>query len=390
MNTNMNAGLAILLASSSLAYAGGMDRATTSTGLLFEKGSYAELSFASTNPSVSPDTVTPFPGFTAISSDWGVADSFTTTQFGFKTDVSEKVAVSLSFSNQPFGVGINYAPFADSPVAGIAGLSSLRANLDATALTAMFKYKVTDRVSAIAGVKYQTVGGTANVSVPLSAASIALGGGPVDGDVALARASDTNFVVGVAYEIPDIALRVAATYETEATFDPGVLAVNLGNANTGPGEIKTPEVLMLEFQSGVAANTLVFGSIRHAKWSDAQVKMSAAFANAQLSDFDDVTTYTLGVGRKFSEKFSASISASMDTGDGADASLLSPTGGSTAISLGGKYSLGNGMAISGGVSHRIYEAATFYGSDGVSGGGDDIAFGGNSVTTIGMKLSMSF
>ena len=159
----------------------------------------------------------------------------------------------------------------------------------------------------------------------------------------------------------------AATFETGASFAPGVVAVTSGT-NTGPGSIKTPDVINLEFQSGVAANTLVFGSIRHAKWSEAQVKMSAAYMNAQLSDFDDVTTYTLGVGRKFSDKFSASLSASMDSGDGADASLLAPTGGSTAISLGGKYSLGNGMAISAGVSHRVYEAATFYGSDGVSGG----------------------
>ncbi|MDB9944955.1 hypothetical protein OAD38_01020 [Ascidiaceihabitans sp.] len=384
MNLKINSVVTVLLATTSMATAGGMDRATTGTSTLFEVGSYAELSYASTTPSVGPNA-TP-----TLSVDGGmnVTQSFTTTQFSFKTDLNDKLSVAISSNNNPFGVDVDYDDFATG--GGVyAGITSLRANLDSTAVTVMARYKITDRVSAIAALKYQTVSGTADVSVPLTAASLALGGSAVDGDVSLTRASDTNFIVGASYEIPEIALRVVGTYESEATFDPSVIAETSG-ANTGPGQIKTPEVLMLEFQSGVAANTLVFGSIRHAKWEDAQVKMSAAYGNAQLSDFDNSTTYTLGVGRKFSDSFSASLSASVDTGDGDDASLLAPTGGSTAISLGGKYTLNNGMAISGGVSHRVYNSATWYGNDSQLGGGDDVTFGDNSVTTLGMKLSVSF
>jgi len=384
MNLKINSVVTVLLATTSMATAGGMDRATTGTSTLFEVGSYAELSYASTTPSVGPNA-TP-----TLSVDGGmnVTQSFTTTQFSFKTDLNDKLSVAISSNNNPFGVDVDYDDFATGGGA-YAGITSLRANLDSTAVTVMARYKITDRVSAIAALKYQTVSGTADVSVPMTAASQALGGGDVDGNVSLTRASDTNSIVGASYEIPEIALRVVGTYESEATFDPSVIAEPSG-VNTGPGQIKTPEVLMLEFQSGVAANTLVFGSIRQAKWENAQVKMSAAYRNAQLSDFDDATTYTLGVGRKFSDSFSASLSASMDTGDGDDASLLAPTGGSAAISLGGKYTLNNGMAISGGVSHRVYDSATWYGSNAVLGGGDDVTFGDNSVTTLGMKLSVSF
>jgi len=380
MNLKINSVVTVLLATTSMATAGGMDRATTGTSTLFEVGSYAELSYASTTPSVGPNA-TP-----TLSVDGGmnVTQSFTTTQFSFKTDLNDKLSVAISSNNNPFGVDVDYDDFATGGGA-YAGITSLRANLDSTAVTVMARYKITDRVSAIAALKYQTVSGTADVSVPLTAAS----GSAVNGDVSLTRASDTNFIVGASYEIPEIALRVVGTYESEATFDPSVIMEPSG-VNTGPGQIKTPEVLMLEFQSGVAANTLVFGSIRQAKWENAQVKMSAAYRNAQLSDFDDATTYTLGVGRKFSDSFSASLSASMDTGDGDDASLLAPTGGSAAISLGGKYTLNNGMAISGGVSHRVYDSATWYGSNAVLGGGDDVTFGDNSVTTLGMKLSVSF
>ena len=380
MSLKINTVVAVLLATTSMATAGGMDRATTGTSTLFEKGSYAELSYASTAPSIGPNANL----LLGLAGGMNVTQSFTTTQFSFKTDLNDKLSVAISSNNNPFGVDVDFDDFATGGGA-YAGITSLRANLGSTAVTSMARYKITDRVSAIAALKYQTVSGTADVSVPLSAAS----GAAVDGDVSLTRASDTNFIVGASYEIPEIALRVVGTYESEATFDPSVIAETIG-ANTGPGQIKTPEVLMLEFQSGVAANTLVFGSIRHAKWEDAQVKMSAAYDNAQLSDFDNSTTYTLGVGRKFSDSFSASLSASVDTGDGDDASLLAPTGGSTAISLGGKYTLNNGMAISGGVSHRVYNSATWYGSDSELGGGDDVTFGDNSVTTLGMKLSVSF
>ena len=380
MSLKINTVVAVLLATTSMATAGGMDRATTGTSTLFEKGSYAELSYASTAPSIGPNANL----LLGLAGGMNVTQSFTTTQFSFKTDLNDKLSVAISSNNNPFGVDVDFDDFATGGGA-YAGITSLRANLGSTAVTSMARYKITDRVSAIAALKYQTVSGTADVSVPLSAAS----GGAVDGDVSLTRASDTNFIVGASYEIPEIALRVVGTYESEATFDPSVIAETIG-ANTGPGQIKTPEVLMLEFQSGVAANTLVFGSIRHAKWEDAQVKMSAAYGNAQLSDFDNSTTYTLGVGRKFSDSFSASLSASVDTGDGDDASLLAPTGRSTAISLGGKYTLNNGMAISGGVSHRVYNSATWYGNDSELGGGDDVTFGDNSVTTLGMKLSVSF
>ena len=380
MSLKINTVVAVLLATTSMATAGGMDRATTGTSTLFEKGSYAELSYASTAPSIGPNANL----LLGLAGGMNVTQSFTTTQFSFKTDLNDKLSVAISSNNNPLGVDVDYDDFATGGGA-YAGITSLRANLGSTAVTSMARYKITDRVSAIAALKYQTVSGTADVSVPLSAAS----GVAVDGDVSLTRASDTNFIVGASYEIPEIALRVVGTYESEATFDPSVIAETSG-ANTGPGQIKTPEVLMLEFQSGVAANTLVFGSIRHAKWEDAQVKMSAAYGNAQLSDFDNSTTYTLGVGRKFSDSFSASLSASVDTGDGDDASLLAPTGRSTAISLGGKYTLNNGMAISGGVSHRVYNSATWYGNDSELGGGDDVTFGDNSVTTLGMKLSVSF
>lgn len=366
-----------LCATGSASIAGGLDRATFNSSLLYQTGTYAELSFANTDPDVAPTTVA---GGAVFSSAWEVASPFDTVQVGFKTDLNDKISFALSLNSNPFGVDVDYASFATSVVPAVSGLSSLRANLSGKALTAMGKYQFTERVSAFGAIKHQTVSGAADVTVPLSAAA----GGFVDGNTTISSASDVNFIVGAAYEIPKIALRVAASYESAAKFSPDVLLVNAGGFNTGPGEINTPDVFLLEFQSGIAANTLLFGSIRHAKWADAQVYMSAPFLNAQLSDFDDSTTYNIGVGRKFSEKFSGSLSITHAPSDCSGVSLLAPTCSQNTLNIGGKYSIGNGAAISGGVSLRKYETATSTASTG------SIEFGGNTLMTMGMKLSKSF
>ena len=354
--------------------AGGLDRATFSPSILFKEGSYVEISTARTKPKVTPDS---FVAPVAIPSGRDITEDFTTTQAAFKTDLSEKVSLAFGYNTNPFGVDINYAPLAGT---ALDGLSSLRANLSSTALNLTAKYKVNDAFSVFAGVKHQTVSGTANVSVPLSQAA----GGPVDGDVALSSDSDLNFHVGVAYEKPEIALRVAFTYETAAQFAPNVLAVNSGNFNTGPGEINVPKSYLLEFQSGVAKDTLVFGSIRHAKWSDAQVFMSAPFMNAQLSDFDDSTSYSIGVGRRFSDKISASLSLTHAPSDCDDASLLGPTCNDNTLSIGGEYKLDNGAAIAAGVSFRKYDTSI------TSAAQNSIVFDDDTLMTVGIKLSKSF
>ena len=354
--------------------AGGLDRATFSPSILFKLGTYAEVSTARTKPKVTPDS---FAAPVAIPAGRDITEDFTTTQMAFKTDLSDKVSLSFGYNTNPFGVDINYAAVAGT---ALDSLSSLRANMSSTALNLTAKYKVTDAFSVFAGVKHQKVSGSANVSVPLSAAVMA----PVDGDVSLSAASDINFHVGVAYEKPEIALRVAFTYETAAQFAPDVLLVNSGDFNTGAGEINTPKAYLLEFQSGVAKDTLVFGSIRHAKWSDAQVFMSAPFMNAQLSDFDDSTSYNIGVGRRFSDKISASLSLTHAPSDCADASLLGPTCNDNTLSIGGEYKLGNGAAIAAGVSFRKYDTAIS------SVGTGSIVFDDDTLMTIGMKLSKTF
>ena len=357
------AGIAIA-ASSTAAFAGGLDRATFSPSILFKTGDYVELSFGSTSPSIE---ATSFVGG-ALPSGLDPATTFTTTQLGFKTDINEKLSLAFKLNNNPFGVNIDYASFGASALVGI---SSLNANLSSKAISALGKYKINDRVSVYTGLKYQSVSGTADLTA-VGATDLTIGG-----------ASAVSHIIGAAYEIPDIALRVSATYESAAQFTPDVF-ITASGTNTGAGEINTPESFLLEFQSGIAANTLLFGSIRHAKWGSAPVLLSAFLGSTEISDFDDSTTYSIGVGRKFTEKFSGQLSLTHAPSDCTDVSLLSPTCENNTLSIGGEYKLGNGVAIAGGVSFRKYETATTAASTG------SIVFDGNTLTTVGLKVSKSF
>ena len=93
-------------------------------------------------------------------------------------------------------------------------------------------------------------------------------------------------------------------------------------------------------------------------------------------------TYTLGVGRRFNENWSGSISLSHDTGNGSPTSNLGPTGKRNSIGLGASYTKDN-MTISGGMQYTRLGSATTVPS--VSG-----QFGSNSAIGAGIRVGFSF
>ena len=95
--------------------------------------------------------------------------------------------------------------------------------------------------------------------------------------------------------------------------------------------------MTLNFQSGIAADTLVFGSVHRTRWSATQVSVGAAAthgAAAINNSFSDSTKYNIGLGRKFSDKISASLSYTREAGAGAtDSSLFTISGGNQSYNL---------------------------------------------------------
>ena len=155
---------------------------------------------------------------------------------------------------------------------------------------------------------------------------------------------------------------------------------------TGAAKIGIGDAMTFNFQTGIAANTLLFGSVRNSRWKNNQtVAPNPLTGSAALSTFGDGQSYTIGVARKFSDTLSGSISAFNDPASGCDdASALSPTCENRSISLGAKIALSDGMNLSLGTTWSRRGTATVDLSPATATTSKSV------VTSYGMKLSYKF
>jgi long-subunit fatty acid transport protein len=227
----------------------------------------------------------------------------------------------------------------------------------------MGRYKLTDAISAHAGLRSVSADGVYDPS-PV---------GLTDYVSTYSKDSDMGYLVGVAYEKPEIALRVALTYASETEF--------ALDGTAGDLTARMPKSVNLDFQSGVAANTLVFGSVRWVDWTSAHLTDSIPQVGTIVDYTNDVLTYSLGVGRKFSDSFSGALTLGYEKGTGELASNLSPTDGYLSVGLGGTYTKDN-MKITAGVRYVDLGDAT---TETIGS-----SFSGNSALALGLKVSFSF
>jgi long-subunit fatty acid transport protein len=347
----------------SFAVAGGMERTALPTAFMFETGGYADFTYSNRNYDVTDNFFAP------TSSMYGDVSG---ASISVKFDVSETIAVGFTQYNQA-GISLNYQG-AGSQIPGFNAFGPM-VDLEIDALAVMGKYSVGDNLSVLGGIKRSSIGdATADIFKLVGATSAA----SVIGD------SETGYVVGVAYERTDIALRVEYIVEQDVTFELATTGGLLGAATANTtGSI--PDYQTINFQSGVAKDTLVFGSIRKADWSNHQIAVAPQTQAAPTSSFSDSTTYSIGLGRRISDELSVSASYSFeDASEATGTSLLTTTDGYDTIGLGVRYTLSSGTEISGGV------ALTNVGDKTVTASGVPAAFTDNSVTSYGIKIAYKF
>jgi len=90
----------------------------------------------------------------------------------------------------------------------------------------------------------------------------------------------------------------------------------------------------------------------------------------------------LGFGRKFSDKFSGAVSVGYEKQLGGAVSNLSAKDGYTSISVGGTYTLDNGIELTGGVRYIMVGDATTEAIGAV--------FADNSAVAVGLKVAYNF
>ncbi|MFV1600185.1 MULTISPECIES: OmpP1/FadL family transporter [unclassified Phaeobacter] len=377
---------AALALASGAAMAGGLDRTGQPVGIIFEKGNYAELSFSHTNPDVTgTDVRTLNPAGTPSGN---VALSFNQISGGIKYDLNDRVSFSMIF-DQPWGSDIRYPSADANPITpGSFLLGGTTAIADSEAITGIVRYKFNENFSVHGGIRYQQIKGDITLK-GLAYNSPLTPGNDLDGyNVRVARDGAVGWLVGGAYERPDIALRLAVTYQSEIehTFATTESLPDVpGTTFNGSTTTKTPQSLNVDFQTGIAKDTLLLAGIRWAEHS--VVKLRPSTANVDLIDLSDSVSYTLGVARRFNENLVGSISLGYEAEDSDNlVSPLAPTNGYKSISVGLQYTKDQ-FKISGGVRY------TDLGDAFAETGTPDVArasFSGNKAVSVGVKFGYYF
>ena len=382
-----------LLLSASIALAGGFELQTLDTSIMYSEGNQASISTAKIDASIKGVN----PAIGAASSRDVVKDQ-TVTNIATKFNVGENLSFGLSTYRSGSiqldggnGLNGNIAPTAD-------------VNLDSTAMMAI--YNLNGNFSFVGGVTQNNIG-DGNVTT-------------LGGSYAVSSTSKMGYLIGVAYSMPEIALRAELTYQPQTKFatttafapsdavvcaqmapldcsDPANALAYAGtnNAITAAGaasvtNLSLPDTIAFNFQTGIAKDTLMTASYRKSSWGKAQINIAAPVAIT--TNFDDAVSYSLGIGRKFTDSLSGSITYSKEESTGSTStSLFSVSDGSEAISIGLQYKQDN-MAISGGISQRKVGDMTvdpgFVAPNPLAG--STMNYSGNTVTAMGLKVSFSF
>ena len=347
------AGVAALVAGT--ASAGGIERSTQSVAILFEQGRYAELTIGHVSPDVSGT-------FSGVVGSGDVLGSYTTVSLSYKMPIGERMDFALVL-DQPIGADTSYPTGTGYPLAGTT------ATIDSNAITGMLRYKLENNFSVYGGVRVIRTSGDVNILFPAGFGQYKM---------STSTETDVGYLVGVAYERPDIALRVALTYNSAVDHDL-TGTEKLGPLPTTISDFTTtiPQSLNLEFQTGIMKDTLLFGSVRWVDWSEFDINPTTyrTYVGEKLVEYaEDSTTWTLGVGRKFSDQWSGSVMASYEDRHGGPSGNLSPVNGSKSIGVGVTYTMAN-MKISGALHYIDIGDATsktiggqFSDNSGIAGG----------------------
>ncbi|SEM07232.1 Long-chain fatty acid transport protein [Roseovarius azorensis] len=338
------------------ASAGGIQRTGDRSQILFEKGeNYLEFSVSSVHPKVSGSL------FGGVLTSGNIQKDYRTFEIGYKREINDKLTLAI-YANEPVGADVDYTAANVYPFAGS------NAEVESLAVTGLLKYQFTDRVSAYGGPRIQSLSGNVTIltaGLPLPPAYTL----NVDKDY------KAGFVLGAAYQIPEIALKVALTYESEIEHD--------FNDNTGTEfKVKIPQAVTLHAQSGVAKDTIVFGSIRWQEWTEFEIR-PMDFVGGLVpiaSEPSDIWTYELGVGRRFSEHWSGALTLGYEEDLGDIVGNLSGKDGFISYGVAAKYQT-EAWDLTAGVRYiDIGSATTSIGAQ----------FADNDAIAAGLKLGFRF
>ena len=351
------------------AFSGGWEASRLDSSMMYQDGSYAEVATSSLDYDIQ--------GTTQAGKKHKMAKDQTRTTLSFKTQYDNFDIGLTSYMSGAIQLQGQSAHAAGCP--GTPAACSVVPTTDVTvdSLALLARYRINDNMSVLGGLN----------RYDLSNAKVQTASGyyVVSGD-------ELAPVAGAAYENKDIALRVELMLQVEtdvALTAQSSLSPALATTAVTGAKMAIPQTLTLNVQSGIAEDTLLFGSIHKADWKTAQITVPANAGNGPVpatgSDFANTTAYSIGLGRKLSDSLSVLGSYSMEGGSGSTGtSPFTLTDGNQSLGVGVRYNRDN-ITISGGYNYTKVGDVKVTHSSGLTADYKD-----NKVTGIGLKIGFAF
>jgi long-chain fatty acid transport protein len=326
------------------ALAGGLERGGYNIDLLFDTSRFAA---ETTGTYVMPqrklkdakDSIST-PG-TNLGTNLGYKDSahdsenYWSPRIGFKAGLTDAIDCMIDYS-QPYGAHTNPG----SRWAGANDNIETKVNSDNYALTCSYRFDAgPGQMRVIGGTNYLEMDGSKErlLVAPELLTGLGLSGSGI-GRLDL-KGDGWGWRAGVAYEIPEYAVRTSLMYysqvklnDVSGTVDLTGLPGALGTPGLGivpgagtvipvAGSTAMPDALEFKLQSGIAPDWLAFGSVKWTDWSQLQ-RIPFYNSGVEITSLDlgyrDGWTVTGGIGHKFNEQWSGAVSVTWDRGTSVD------------------------------------------------------------------------
>ncbi|MFU8925432.1 OmpP1/FadL family transporter [Acinetobacter puyangensis] len=438
------------------AFAAALDRSGQSISSFLQPGNYFEVGGSVLAPDVSGKE-------NSGNKISDMAQSYAFASAAIKIQATDNFSVGLLF-DQPFGAKAAYSgdnifvskptnnvlgalPVTTAQLAGAAGSTAPTGNTEVSVethnLALIFGFQPNENFNFYAGPVYQEVKGDVN----LRGSAYSLYNGY---DAHIKNTDGWGWLAGIAYQIPEIALKASLTYRSEIDHDVNIeertplvndlttaagngalaqLMQSLGsNPNIAPllpsiqaaiggaiaangasskeTRITTPQSVNLDLQSGIMADTVAFVNIRWVNWEDFALRpykfgaiseqVGGLLNPSRPNGFNlvqyskDQWSVTTGVGRKFSDKWAGNASVGWDSGAGNPVTTLGPTEGYWNVGLGLQYSPAPNYFVAGGV--KYFWLGDAKAQTGAQAGSDQYVaeFSDNNAIAYGLKLGYRF
>lgn len=342
---------ACTLPTSSL-FASGLDRSGQSIQAFLQPDNYAEAGISVLDPTVKGKDLD---GNTV--SDMG--DHYTFATAAIKVQATENISLGLLY-DQPYGADAQYKVDGSNFASKNIG-EGTNVKVSTNNLTALIGYQPNENWNFYAGPAWQTV------QADIGLRGNAYAKNPKDPRTSLSgynikvdQKEAYGWVAGLAYQIPDIALKASLTYRSEikhkaTSHESGKIAdgYSVLPIQTNDVEAITPQSVNIDLQTGVAENTLVFANLRWVHWDQFVVTPVFLASKGQdlISYSKDQYSATVGTSHKFTEKWAATAAVGYDSGAGNPVTTLGPTEGYWSLGLGAQFSPATNYFIQAGVKY---------------------------------------